>query len=70
MTAKENKLKYDLLFDYECLINEVESVANVLNCWDESDSRDGIAVCVYALRGLVSSHGEKRADHRNKLLEQ
>lgn len=63
MTTNEKNSLYELLYDYECLINQIEEVSKTLDQWEEGDSRDGVAVCVYALRGLVATHKADRDKH-------
>ncbi|WP_303977233.1 hypothetical protein [Streptococcus danieliae] len=53
MTDKKTPSTYDILTDYDRLINSVDQVLEVLGQFDESHT---VAVPVYALRAILDEH--------------
>ncbi len=53
MTDKRTPQPYDILTDYDGLINSVGQVLEVLEQFDESHT---VAVPVYALRAILDEH--------------
>lgn len=56
MTDKRTPQPYDILTDYDGLINSVGQVLEVLEQFDEFKSPQTVAVPAYALRAILDEH--------------
>ncbi|MGU7973111.1 hypothetical protein ACS6Z1_11055 [Streptococcus suis] len=54
---------YDVLVDYEALVNQVNEVLQVLEEYQDYSNHAPIAVSIYALRGLVDTHKKNTASY-------
>lgn len=52
---------FDVLVDYEALVNQINEVLQVLEEHQDYSNHAPIAVSIYALRGLVDTHKKKHS---------